>query len=285
MSDFASRGYKNPEVLVSTEWVAEHLNDPDVRIIESNEDPLVYPSGHIPGAIEVDWTRDLNHPVKRDFLDQEMFQTLIRRLGADENTTFVIYGDKNNWWASYAFYIFKMFNVPDVRIMEGGRLKWVKEGRELSKEHPRFEESSYIAPERDNSNRYFRSDVNGHIDEGKRILDVRHRQEFTGEALHMPGYLSDGALRAGRMPGAVHIHWEEFVHGETACYKSYDEIMEIYRKAGISSEDDIMLYCRIGKRSSHHFFVMKYLMGFDKVHNYDAGWLEWGNLMDARIEK
>lgn len=286
MSEFASRGYAHPEVLVSTDWVESHIDDPHVRIVESNEDPLTYPAGHIPGAVEVDWTRDLNQPIRRNFLDREDFQDLMRRIGADNDKTIVLYGDKNNWWACYAFWIFKIFNVRDVRLMEGGHLKWVSEGRPVDRTHSRYDYSEYVAPTRnDTESRIFRGQLMKHLDAGKKILDVRSPQEYNGEALHMPGYLSDGALRLGRIPGSIHLHWEECVEGEFATFKSRDEILQLYTERGLRAEDELVIYCRIGKRSSHNWFVMNYLLGFPNIRMYDGAWLEWGNLVDAPIER
>lgn len=279
--------YANPEALVSTEWVADHLNEPDVCLVESNEDPLVYSSGHIPGAVEIDWTRDLNQPLRRDFLQPPAFQSLLRRKGISEGMTVVFYGDRNNWWAAYAYYIFSLFKLPlKLRLMDGGRLKWVREGRELEREQVQPESGSIAVKARlDNEFRAGRGMVLDSIENGRLLLDVRSGQEYTGEALHMPGYLSDGALRAGRLPGAVHLHWEECVRGEFAEFKSRAELENLYKEHGAEGDPESIIYCRIGKRSSHNWFVQTQLLGRKNVRNYDSGWLEWGNLFDVPIER
>jgi thiosulfate/3-mercaptopyruvate sulfurtransferase len=280
------RGFARPEFLVSTQWVAEHLDDPEVYIIASNEDPLVYPSGHLPGAVEIDWVRDLNQPLKRDFLDAEAFQELLQRKGINPGMTLVFYGDKNNWWAAYALYIFSLFKVPNLRMMEGGRLKWIREDRPVTTTVPQLPRGEMMVTERfDELFRARREQVMHHLEQDLPIIDVRSDQEFTGEALHMPGYLSDGALRSGRIPGAIHLHWEECVTGEFAEFKSREEIENIYRERGFQFDTDAILYCRIGKRSSHNWFVMTHLLGYERVKNYDSGWLEWGNLHDVPIER
>ena len=280
------RGYAHPEILVSTDWVADHLDDPGVRIVESNEDPLLYPSGHIPGAVEVDWTRDLNDPVRRDYLDQEGFQELMRRIGADSDTTIVFYGDKNNWWATYALWVFQLFGHDNARIMDGGRGKWVAEDRDLSREVPTYEPSDYLAPKRDDSRlRAFRDQVLGHLKDGGPLVDVRSPEEFSGERMHMPDYPNEGALRGGHIPGANNVPWGRAV-AEDGTFKSADELSAIYRdECGLADDEEVVVYCRIGERSSHTWFVLSYLLGFDKVRNYDGSWTEWGNLVGVPIEK
>ncbi len=280
------RGYAHPEILVSTDWVADHLDDPDVRIVESNEDPLLYPSGHIPGAVEVDWTRDLNDPVRRDYLDQEGFQELMRRIGATSDTTIVFYGDKNNWWATYALWVFQLFGHDNARIMDGGRGKWAAEDRDLSREVPTFEPSDYVAPKRDDSQlRAFRDQVLGHLQAGGPLVDVRSPEEFSGERMHMPDYPNEGALRGGHIPGADNVPWGRAV-AEDGTFKPADELSAIYRdECDLSDDEEVVVYCRIGERSSHTWFVLRYLLGFDKVRNYDGSWTEWGNLVGVPIEK
>lgn len=278
------RGYAIADALVSTEWVAQHLNDPGVRVIESNEDPLLYPSGHIPGAVEVDWTRDLNDPLTRDYIDSEKFASLMSRIGVTPDTTVVFYGDRNNWWAAYAFWVFSLFSHQNARIMDGGRIKWVNEGRELTTEVPVYPATTYVANPRDDvSNRAFRDEVLMHSKMRNVLIDVRSPEEFSGERLHMPDFPNEGALRGGHIPGAVNVPWAKAVNPEDGTFKSHDELMELYGQYG--PDEDVIVYCRIGERSSHTWFVMKYLLGFPNVRNYDGSWTEWGNGVGLPIEK
>jgi len=287
MSDIRERGYDHPEVLVSTDWVAEHRGDPHVRLIESNEDPLVYRSGHIPGAVEVDWTRDLNDPLRRDYLDREGFEELMRRIGVERETTVVFYGDKNNWWACYAFWVFQLFGHEHAKVMDGGRLKWQKEGRELTREVPEYEPSGYHAPARDDSKiRAFRDQVLVHLEADLPLVDVRSPEEYTGERLHMPDYPNEGALRGGHIPGAANVPWARAIDPDDGTFLAAERLRGIYEEEkGLSESDDVVVYCRIGERSSHTWFVLKYLLGYDKVRNYDGSWTEWGNLVGVPIEK
>ncbi len=286
MSDIESRGYVKPEVLVSTDWVAEHRSDPNVRIIESNEDPLLYPSGHVPGAVEVDWTRDLNDPVRRDYLNQEGFSALMRRIGASRDTTLVIYGDKNNWWATYAFWVFQLFGHTQAKIMDGGRAMWAAEGREVTREVPHSPESQYPAPPRnDQVLRAYRDQVLAHVEKKGKLIDVRSPQEYTGERMHMPDYPNEGALRGGHIPGAKSVPWARAV-AENGTFKTANDLRSIYEgEAGLTPGDDVIAYCRIGERSSHTWFVLSYLLGYPQVRNYDGSWTEWGNLVGVPIEK
>lgn len=278
------RGYAIADALVSTEWVAQHLNDPGVRIIESNEDPLLYASGHIPGAVEVDWTRDLNDPLTRDYIDSDKFASLMSRIGVTPDTTVVFYGDRNNWWAAYAFWVFSLFGHHNAKIMDGGRIKWVNEGRELTTEIPVYPATTYVANPRDDvSNRAFRDEVLMHSKMRNVLIDVRSPEEFSGERLHMPDFPNEGALRGGHIPGAVNVPWAKAVNPEDGTFKSYDELMELYGKYG--PDEDVIVYCRIGERSSHTWFVMKYLLGFPNVRNYDGSWTEWGNGVGLPIER
>lgn len=286
-SDIESRGYTHPDRLVSTQWVADHLDDPSVRIIESNEDPLLYPSGHIPGAVEVDWTRDLNDQLRRDYLDKAAFEALMSRIGATPETTLVLYGDKSNWWATYALWVFSLFGHDNARIMDGGRLKWEKEGRPMTREVPEYPKTDYKAPERDDAReRAFREQVLEHVRARGPLVDVRSPGEFTGQMLHMEGYPNEGALRGGHIPGAKSIPWARAVNPEDGTFKTADELAAIYTtEAGLKPDDDVIAYCRIGERSSHTWFVLKHLLGFSKVRNYDGSWTEWGNLVGVPIEK
>ena len=285
--DIAERGYAHPEVLVSTDWVAEHMNDPEVRIIESNEDPLLYHAKHVPVAVEVDWTRDLNQHVIRDYLDKQGFERLMSHVGVTRDTTCVFYGDKSNWWAAYAFWIFQLFGHTAARIMDGGSLKWEQEKRPLAQDVPHYKATQYKAPQRDDTKiRAFRQQVMVHIDAHRPLVDVRSPEEFSGERLHMPGYPNEGALRGGHIPGAKSIPWGMAIHPEDGTIKTADELRKIYLEDnGLKSDDDVIAYCRIGERSSHTWFVLTYLLGYPKVRNYDGSWTEWGNLVNAPIEK
>jgi thiosulfate/3-mercaptopyruvate sulfurtransferase len=278
--------YAHPEVLVGTAWVAEHLNDPKVRIVESNEDILLYDQGHIPGAIKIDWVADLNDQVVRDYLDREHFEKLLLSKGISNDTTVVFYGDKNNWWATYALWVFKLYGHKDARIMNGGRAKWIAEGRDLTKEVPSYAPASYKAPERDDSTiRAFRDQVREHIKKsGVALVDVRSPQEFSGERTHMPEYPQEGTLRGGHIPTAVSIPWAKAVK-EDSTFKSPEDLQELYGSQGVTPDKDVVAYCRIGERSSHTWFVLTYLLGYPRVRNYDGSWTEWGNAVGLPIEK
>jgi thiosulfate/3-mercaptopyruvate sulfurtransferase len=281
------RGYSHPEALVTTEWVAEHLNDPEVRIVESDEDVLLYETGHIPGAVKIDWHADLNDPLQRDYLDAEQFAALMRRKGISPATLVVFYGDKNNWWATYALWVFRLFGHDNVRVMDGGRKKWEDEGRPMTTEEPRVPEVDYPVPERrDEAIRAFRDDVMRHIESEKPLVDVRSPEEYRGERLHMPDYPQEGAMRGGHIPGAQNVPWARAVNPETGEFRSAEELRAIYEgELGLKRDDEVVAYCRIGERSSHTWFVLTYLLGFDRVRNYDGSWTEWGNTVRAPIER
>jgi len=286
MSDINSRGYSNPDVLVSTDWVADNLNNPDVRIIESNEDPLLYPSGHIRGAVEVDWTTDLNDQVMRDYLDKAGFEALASRIGITPETTVVFYGDKNNWWATYAFWVFQLFGHTNAKIMDGGRLKWLGEKREFTRDKPSYDATTYHAPDRDDSVvRAFRDEVMQHQQAGGQLVDVRSPAEFSGEKLHMEGYPQEGTLRGGHIPGAKSVPWSRAAN-EDGTFKDADGLKAIYiEEQGLNPDEPTISYCRIGERSSHTWFVLNFLLGFKNVKNYDGSWTEWGNSVGVPIEK
>jgi thiosulfate/3-mercaptopyruvate sulfurtransferase len=287
MTDIANRGYAHPDALVSTDWVAAHLNDPNIRLVESNEDPLLYPSGHIPGAVQVDWTTDLNDPLRRDYLDKTGFEKLMSRIGATKDTTIVFYGDKNNWWATYAFWVFQLFGHTNAKVMDGGRLKWEKEGRELTREVPTYPATQYTAAERDDARiRAFRDQVLQHVQSRQPLVDVRSPDEYSGKLLHMPNYPQEGALRGGHIPGAQNIPWARAANPDDGTFKSAEELRAIYEgEKGLKADDDIIAYCRIGERSSHTWFVLTYLLGYPRVRNYDGSWTEWGNSVNVPIEK
>jgi thiosulfate/3-mercaptopyruvate sulfurtransferase len=287
MSDITQRGYAQPEVLVSTDWVAVHLHDPEVRIIESNEDPLLYSSGHIPGAVEVDWTADLNDPLRRDYLDRAAFEALMARIGVTPDTLLVFYGDKNNWWATYAFWVFQLFGHRNARVVDGGRLKWEKEERPMTREKPSYPVTSYHAPERDDSRiRAFRDQVLKHIAAQRPLVDVRSPQEYSGERLHMPDYPNEGALRGGHIPGAANVPWARAINSDDGTFKAAGDLRAIYEgEKGLKPDEDVIVYCRIGERSSHTWFVLTYLLGYPQVRNYDGSWTEWGNLVNVPVER
>jgi thiosulfate/3-mercaptopyruvate sulfurtransferase len=282
----AEKGYAHPEALVSTEWVAEHLKDPKVRIVESNEDILLYDLGHVPGAVKIDWHTDLQDPLVRDYLDARAFAALMSRLGIANDTTVVFYGDKNNWWACYALWVFKLFNHRDCRVMDGGRKKWEAEGRPMVKDVPSYPPTRYqVAERQDAPIRAFREDVLQHIQTRKPLIDVRSPQEYRGELLHMPDYPQEGALRGGHVPGAKNVPWGRAAN-EDGTFKSAPQLRAIYEgEAGLRPTDDVIAYCRIGERSSHTWFALTYLLGYPHVRNYDGSWTEWGNVVRAPIEK
>lgn len=281
------RGYAYPDALVSTEWVSEHLDDSDVRIVESDEDVLLYDTGHIPGAVKVDWHADLNDPLERDYLEAPQFAELMSRLGVGPETLVVFYGDKNNWWATYALWVFRLFGHTRVKVMDGGRAKWEAEGRPMTTDVPRHEPSQYPHPERDDASiRAFRDDVMKHVRMQGPLVDVRSPEEYRGERLHMPDYPQEGAMRGGHIPGAKSVPWARAVNPETGEFLPADQLMAIYeQEAGLRPDDEVIAYCRIGERSSHTWFVLTYLLGYGNVRNYDGSWTEWGNLVRAPIEK
>lgn len=274
--------YAHPEALVSTQWLEDHLGSPNLVVVESDEDVLLFDVGHIPGAVKIDWHTDLNQPVVRDYLDGQAFAALASRSGISRESTVVLYGDASNWWASYALWVFKLFGHADVRLLDGGREKWIAEGRSITKDLPVISASDYPVIERDDkTNRAFRDEVLNHI--GQPMIDVRSPQEYNGERTHMPNYPQEGALRAGHIPGAHSVPWARAAN-EDKTFKEYSELVNIYQEElGLSPHDDVVAYCRIGERSSHTWFVLKYLLGFTKVRNYDGSWTEWGSLVGAPI--
>jgi thiosulfate/3-mercaptopyruvate sulfurtransferase len=287
LSEIESRGYVNPDVLVSTDWVAAHLEDPEIRIVESNEDPLLYGSGHIPGAVEVDWTRDLNDQLRRDYLDHKGFTALMQRLGIGPETTVVFYGDRNNWWATYAFWVFQLFGHSRAKIVDGGRIKWAKENRPLTRDVPHYAATEYPERPRDDGKiRAFRQQVLQHLESKGRLIDVRSPAEYSGEKLHMPEYPNEGALRGGHIPGAASVPWARAIDPDDGTFKPAADLRAIYEgEAHLAKGDDVIVYCRIGERSSHTWFVLTHLLGYPRVRNYDGSWTEWGNLVGVPIER
>jgi thiosulfate/3-mercaptopyruvate sulfurtransferase len=281
------RGYARPDALVSTDWVAAHLDDPGVRIVESDEDVLLYDVGHIPGSVKIDWHADLQDPLMRDYLDAEHFAELMRGKGIARDTTVVFYGDKNNWWATYALWVFRLFGHTNVKVMDGGRKKWEDEGLPMTTEVPSHPRSDYPVPARDDAAiRAFKDDVLAHLDRSGPLVDVRSPEEYRGERLHMPDYPQEGAMRGGHIPGARSVPWARAVNAETGEFRSADELRAIYeQEQGLRPDDDVIAYCRIGERSSHTWFVLKYLLGYERVRNYDGSWTEWGNAVRVPIEK
>jgi thiosulfate/3-mercaptopyruvate sulfurtransferase len=284
--DIAAKEYAHPEALVSTDWLAQHLQDPKVRVLESDEDVLLYDMGHIPGALKIDWHIDLNDPVMRDYIGREQFQALLRRLGIDEGTTVVFYGDKNNWWATYALWVFELFGFRNGKILDGGRAKWEAEGRPMVTDVPKVTPSNYVAQERNDARiRAFMPDVLAHVKKHGKLVDVRSPDEFSGAKLHMPDYPQEGAMRGGHIPGARSVPWSRAANAD-GTFRSAGELRALYeREAGLEPSDDVVAYCRIGERSSHTWFVLTYLLGYDRVRNYDGSWTEWGNAVRAPIER
>ena len=278
--------YAHPEVLVSTDWVADRLDDTDsIRIVESNEDLLLYGTGHIPNAVEVDWVNDLQQEAVRDFIDGEQFAALCEENGISNDTTVVFYGDRNNWWACYAFWVFQLYGHENCHIMNGGRKKWMEEGHAFTKDEPSFPEGSYDVPEQDLSIRAFRDQVHQHMEEGGPMVDVRSPEEFRGEITHLPDVPEESAMRGGHIPGANNVPWGRAVDDVDGTFKPREALEEIYLdEKGLNPERETVAYCRIGERSSHTWFVLKYLLGFENVRNYDGSWTEWGNLVGMPIE-
>ena len=278
--------YAHPEALVSTAWVAEHLKDDSLRIIESNEDVLLYETGHLPGAVHIDWQRDLQDQTIRDYIQPEAFASLCERNGITPGTTCIFYGDKSNWWSCFALWVFRLFGHEKVTIMDGGREKWIAEGRPLTREISKYVAASYPVPTRHDAEiRAFYDQALAQSRAGAPLIDVRSPAEFKGIVTHMPEYPQEGVLRGGHIPGAHGIPWKEAVNPD-GTFRSVSELRKIYQEnLGLQPNDDIIAYCRIGERSSHTWFVLNYLLGFSNVRNYDGSWTEWGNRVGAPIER
>ncbi len=276
--------YANPAALVSTEWVAAHLADPKVRLVESDEDVLLYETGHIPGAVKLDWHTDQQSQLIRDFVTKEEFEALLASRGIANDTTVVFYGDRNNWYAAYTFWLFRMYGHGDLRLMDGGRAKWEVEGRPYTREVSTYPQASYTAKEADESLRAFRDEVLTHFQAGKPLIDVRSPQEYSGEVLHMANYPQEGAQRGGHIPTAKNIPWG-IAANENGTFKDASALREIYGGQGITPDQPTIAYCRIGERSAHTWFVLTQLLGYPDVRNYDGSWTEWGSLVRAPIER
>ncbi|MFJ2620862.1 sulfurtransferase [Glutamicibacter sp. NPDC087344] len=275
-------GYAHPERLVSTAWVEANLGAKGLVVLESDEDILLYSTGHVPGALKIDWHTELNDELTRDYVDGEGFASLMRAKGISRETTVVIYGDKSNWWAAYALWVFTLFGHEDVRLMDGGRDKWIAEGRELSTDKPAAIRSEYPVVQREDSKiRAYLPEVLQHL--GNPLIDVRSTEEYTGERTHMPAYPEEGALRGGHIPSAASVPWAKAA-AQDGTFRSREELEAIYLDdAGLKPGDEVIAYCRIGERSSHTWFVLKHLLGFDTVRNYDGSWTEWGNAVGVPI--
>jgi thiosulfate/3-mercaptopyruvate sulfurtransferase len=281
--------YAHPEALVDTQWVADHLNDPKVRLVEADEDVLLYETGHIPGAVKLDWHVDVQDPLRRDFVDKASFEALASRYGIANDTTVVFYGDRNNWYAAYSFWLFRMYGHQDLRLMNGGRTKWEAEGRPYTKDVPQYAATQYQAKDANLDIRAFRRQIESRLEQADNatanaLVDVRSPDEYSGKLLHMVNYPQEGATRGGHIPGAQSIPWAQAAR-EDGTFKSTDELQQLYGGKGITPDKHVITYCRIGERSAHTWFVLTQLLGYPDVRNYDGSWTEWGNLVGAPIEK
>ena len=285
--------YVHPEVLVDTQWAQDHLKDPKVRIAEVDYDRKTnYELGHIPGSVLFDWKKDINEPLSRNILSRRAYEELLQREGVNNGTTLVLYGDFNNWFAAFAFWVFKYYGYKDVRIIDGGRKKWLIEDRPTTKDVPEYPKGNFIAvTDTDNDIRAFFNYVRGTLENNGsssntvELVDVRSPREFTGEILAPPEYPTEHAQRGGHIPGAKNIPWSQAVNDNDGTFKSADELKKLYESKGITTDKEVIAYCRIGERSSHTWFVLKYLLGYSNVKNYDGSWTEWGNIIASPIEK
>jgi thiosulfate/3-mercaptopyruvate sulfurtransferase len=278
--------YAHPEALVNTQWVQEHLNDPKIRIVEVDYDPTAnYTLGHIPGAVLFDWRKDLNHPLQRDIPTKEQIEQLFGKNGISNDTKIVLYGDFNNWFAAYAFWDLQYYGVKNTVLMNGGRKKWIDEDKPLTQEIPKYPATKFKAANSDETIRvYLRQALDLYDKPNVKLVDVRGPKEFSGEVLAPPEYPTEHAQRGGHIPGAVNVPWSQAVSTD-GTFKPYDEIKKLYENQGVTADKDVIAYCRIGERSSFSWFVLRYLLGYPKVRNYDGSWTEWGNMVRNPIEK
>jgi thiosulfate/3-mercaptopyruvate sulfurtransferase len=285
-TDSTFAGYAHPHMLVSTSWLADHLDDPSVVVVESDEDVLLYETGHIPGAVKIDWHADLNDPIVRDYLSSEDFSDLMTAKGIEPATTVVFYGDNFNWWAAYALWVFSLFGHADVRLLNGGRQKWIAEGRPMTTDVVDRPTTTYPTPTRNDAPlRALLADTIAHSSASLPLIDVRSPEEYSGERMHMPDYPNEGALRGGHVPGAANVPWKRAA-ADDGTFRPVEELRAIYEdEVGLSPEDDVIVYCRIGERSSHTWFVLHHLLGYPTVRNYDGSWTEYGNAVRVPIER
>ena len=275
--------YKHPEVLVTADWAAQHLNSPNLRFVEVDVDTTAYDQGHIPGAVAWNWQTQLQDNIRRDLIDRAALEKLLGAAGISNDTAIILYGDNNNWFAAYAFWQLKYYGHKDVRLINGGRKKWLEEKRALTKDVPSFPATNYRASQKDESVRAYKDDVLAVVNSGKtgRLVDVRSVDEFTGKIIAPPG-MSETAQRAGHIPLAANIPWSQAAN-EDGTFKSFDDLKKLYEGKGVNGNEEVIAYCRIGERSSHTWFVLKYLLGYGKVRNYDGSWTEWGNAVRVPI--
>jgi thiosulfate/3-mercaptopyruvate sulfurtransferase len=284
----SATSYVHPEVLADTQWTEEQIKDSKVRIAEVDYDPKAnYQLGHVPGAVLFDWRQDINDPISRNVLSKQACEDLLQRAGVNNDSTLVLYGDFNNWFAAFAFWVFKYYGFKDLRIMNGGRKKWLEEDREINKDIPSYPKGNFRASDPDKNIRVFLDEVKQALDarDGIKMVDVRSPKEFTGEILAPPEYPTEHAQRGGHIPGAENIPWAQAVNDKDGTFKSVEELRKLYESKGITQDKEIIAYCRIGERSSHTWFVLKYLLGYPDVKNYDGSWTEWGNMIANPIEK
>jgi thiosulfate/3-mercaptopyruvate sulfurtransferase len=274
------------DVLVTTEWLAERLGDDGLVVAEVDENPDLYEDGHIPGAVKLHWRDDLQDPIERDIIEKAEFERLMGSRGIGNDTTVVVYGDKNNWFAAYAYWYLKIYGHEDIRVLDGGRQKWIDEGRDLTTDTPAANSARYTAQEADESIRVRRDNVLQGLGNGggRALVDVRSPQEYSGELMAPPGYEQEGASRTGHIPSAQSIPWAQAVRDD-GTFKSPDQLRELYSAKGVTPEKEVLAYCRIGERSAHTWFVLRELLGYPDVKNYDGSWTEWGNLVDVPIER